>query len=354
MRQVNFFTAVRVLIASFAIGPALYAQSDATSKADAVEARFAKAFEKEDFAEMIVQGSELSRLAPDDAHLEYMLALAYVSQGDTENALKHLNLCANKGYRNIGPSTKWKAFGGMQNTAQFKKALNIIRETRKKAWETFRARAKTQKPLIITPPDYTGDKTYPMLIVLHRYGGSPEQIAEIFREPAKRIGAILVAPSGPQEAKGGGKSWGNTFGWRHQREDVFVAVHCVLDAAEQVTRNYPVDLDHFLVAGFSQGADVSIWTAAQYADMATGVLAIAPRDYELFERYRGSLRPNPPKFYLMAGENDERLADCFQIEDQLKGANMPAQVKALDGLGHEISKAQADAITEGLKYLMDR
>lgn len=354
MRQVNVSTASRILIAVVAIGPTAYAQSDATSKLDAVEARFAKAFEKEDFAEMIVHGVELSRLTPDDAHLDYMLALAYASQDDTENALKHLNLCAKKGYRNIGPSKKWKAFGAMQSDPQFKKALNIIRNTREKAWEAFGARERNQKPLVIVPPNYSGDKAVPMLVVLHRYGGSPEEIAEVFREPAKRIGAILVAPSGPQEAKGGGRSWGPTFGWRHQREEVFVAVYTVLDAAERVTRDYPVDLEKFFVAGFSQGADIAIWMMAQYGDKATGVLAIGPRDFELFERYRGSLRPNPPKFYLMAGENDERLADCLRIEDQVKGANMPAQVKVLDGLGHEISKAQADAITEGLKYLMDR
>ncbi|MCH9003573.1 MAG: hypothetical protein IIC02_13455 [Planctomycetes bacterium] len=354
MRQVNVSSASRILIASLAIGPTAYAQLGTSSKLDAVEARFAEAFEREDFAEMIVHGVELSRLTPDDPHLDYMLALAYASQDDTENAIKRLNLCATKGYRNIGPSKKWKAFGAMQSDPQFKKALNIIRKTRKKAWEAFRAQAKNPKPLIIVPPNYTGDKIVPMLVVLHRYGGSAEEIAEIFREPAKRIGAILVAPTGPQKAKGGGRSWGNTFGWRHQREDVFVAVYSVLDAAEQVTRDYPVDLEKFLVAGFSQGADIAIWTIAQYGDKATGVLAIGPRDYELFERYRGSLRPNPPKFYLMAGENDERLADCLQIEDQVKGANMPAKVKALEGLGHEISKAQADAITEGLEYLMDR
>ena len=250
MRQVFVSFANRMLIAFLSIGATAYGQSDATSKLDSVEARFAEAFEKEDFAEMIVHGVELSRLTPDDAHLDYMLALAYASQDDTENAIKHLNLCAKKGYRNIGPSKKWKAFGAMQSDPQFKKAMNVIRATRKKAWEAFPARAKNQKPLIIVPPNYTGDKTYPMLIVLHRYGGSPEQIAEIFREPAKRIRAILVAPRGPQEARGGGRSWGNTFGWRHQREDVFAAVHSVLDAAEQVTRDYPVDLENFLVAGF--------------------------------------------------------------------------------------------------------
>ena len=190
--------------------------------------------------------------------------------------------------------------------------------------------------------------------VAHRYGGSAEEIDESLRETAKRIGAILVAPTGPQKAKGGGRSWGNTFGWRHQREDVFLAVYSVLDAAEQVTRNYSVDLEQFLVAGFSQGADIAIWTIAQYGDKATGVLAIGPRDFELFERFRGSLRPNPPKFYLMAGENDERLADCLQIEDQVKGAKMPAKVKALEGLGHELSKAQGDAITDGSEYLMAR
>ena len=212
MRQAIGTFARRMLIASLAIGQTAYAQSDATSKLDAVEARFEEAFEKEDFAEMIVQGVELSRLTPDDAHLDYMLALAYASQDDTENAMKHMNLCAKKGYRNIGPSKKWKAFGGMQSDPQFKKALNIIRESRRKGWDAFRAQAKNQKPLIIVPPNYTGDKVVPMLVVLHRYGGSAEEIAEIFREPAKRIGAILVAPSGPQEAKGGGRSWGNTFG----------------------------------------------------------------------------------------------------------------------------------------------
>ncbi|MCH8147505.1 MAG: hypothetical protein IH987_05850, partial [Planctomycetes bacterium] len=281
-------------------------------------------------------------------------ALAYASQEDTENAIKHLELCAKKGYRDIGPSKKWKAFGATQSHPQFRKTVSIIRQNRKKGWEAFRAKAKDQKPLIILPPNYAGDKVVPILVALHRYGGSPEEIAEIFREPAKRIGAILVAPTGPKEAKGGGRSWGDTFGWRRQRQEVFRAVHTVLDAAEYASRNYPADTDRILVVGFSQGADIALWTMAQYADLATGVLAIGPRDFELFERYRGSLRPNPPKFYLMAGENDERLADCLQIEDQVKGANMPVEVKALDGLGHEISKAQADAITEGLEYLMNR
>ena len=333
MRLVYDSFATRMLLAFFAIGSMAQAQSDATPKSDTVAARFEEAFAKEDFAEMIVLGVELSRLTPNDAHLE---------------------LCAKKGYRDIGPSKKWKAFGATQSHPQFRKTVSIIRQNRKKGWEAFRAKAKDQKPLIILPPNYAGDKVVPILVALHRYGGSPEEIAEIFREPAKRIGAILVAPTGPKEAKGGGRSWGDTFGWRRQRQEVFRAVHTVLDAAEYASRNYPADTDRILVVGFSQGADIALWTMAQYADLATGVLAIGPRDFELFERFRGSVRANPPKFYLMAGENDERLADCLQIEDQVKGANMPVEVKALDGLGHEISKAQADAITEGLEYLMNR
>ncbi len=356
MRRVFISMAGWTLIAGVTVGSLTVAtaQVGSTSKTESIENRFAKAFESEDYAEMIASGLELSRLSPNDAHLQYLLALAYVSQGDNESAIKHLKKCAKDGYRNIGPSRKWEKFSALKSNPEFEKTLSVIRDNRTKGWEAFTTEAKSKEPLVIIPPNYSEDAVVPMLIVVHDRGGSPEGIAELFREPAKRLGALLVAPRSTHTAKDGEQSWGDTYGWRFRREAVFEAVFVVLNAAEHVAQKYSVDGEKIFVAGFSQGADVAIWATAFQGNIIRGVLAIGPRDYQLFERYRGSIRPQPNRFYLLVGEKDERLTDCLQLEDQILGANMPVKVKVLDGLGHEISKAQTDAITEGLEYLMDR
>ncbi len=357
MKRLRRLTRVLTVLAFSLFGPLAEVNADGQDargdrKLSEVEKAFEEAFDSQNHEQMVQAGLQLAEQLPNDAHLQFLLSSAYVSLNDHEGALKWLKKCAAGGYRNIGPSKKWKTFEGLKKRPEYKQALALIRENRTKAWEEFRQSVKTRKPLVVLPPGHDGEAATPLLLVLHRRGGTPEEIAEVFKPAAARIGAVLVAPRSIYKDPEGGWTWGGTYGWRYQREVVHEAVATVLAAAELVVKDHPIDQEKFFVAGFSQGADVALWVTQHQAFLIRGVLAIAPHDHELFERYRGSVRPIAPRFYLLVGSKDERLSDVLQIEDQILGANMPVKVRVIDGLGHELPKDPDEALLNGLNYML--
>jgi|GEM_PF-3298656 len=359
MKRLRRVTRVLAVLAFLLSGPLAESYADGQDvggdgKLSEIESAFAEAFDSQNYAQMVKAGLPLAERLPGDTHLQFLLSQAYVNLDDHENALKWLTKCAEGGYRNIGPSKKWKDFKALEKDPKYEQAMALIRESRTKGWEAFTQAIKAKKPLVVLPPKHDSETSMPILLVLHRRGGTPEEIAEVFKPVAARIGAVLVAPRSIHKAAEGGWTWGTEHGWRYQRESVHEAVATVLTAAEGVVKEYPINHEKFLVAGFSQGADVALWVTAHQSILVSGVLAIAPRDYELFERYRGSIRPMAPKFYLLVGSKDERLADVLQIEDQVRGANMPVTVNVLDGLGHEIPKDPNDVLMKAMNYLLDR
>jgi len=150
-------------------------------------------------------------------------------------------------------------------------------------------------PLIFTPPGYAPSMPAPLIVLLHGYGTTPEDIVAPWKHTAIEFGAILVAPRATKAVNGG-----QGFSW----ESVDVSDPVIQRAIQYVLGKYRVDKQRIVLSGFSQGGYLTYEPGMRHAKMFCGLIPIAGR-------YNGGLHAPAdvagrqlPKVFIMVGGED--------------------------------------------------
>ena len=115
--------------------------------------------------------------------------------------------------------------------------------------------------LVQLPPEYRPSRNYPVLIVLHDAGETPEEMLKRWRDAAADNGYILVAP----EWNAGGGTYGYTE-----------AEHAtVLDALRDLRRHFAVDSDRVFLFGLGWGGAMAFDVGLSHPDLFAGVLPMS-------------------------------------------------------------------------------
>jgi predicted esterase len=130
--------------------------------------------------------------------------------------------------------------------------------------------------LMVLPEEYDPAKRYPLVILLHGYGSSPEQFAQVTAFINTRD-YIYALPQGPYTAR---DSDGKGFSYFRERDDfsedvnsVTAAADWIVGVADDVAKRYPVADSTFWLVGFSQGGALAHITAAYHPARVAGYCA---------------------------------------------------------------------------------
>jgi hypothetical protein len=145
------------------------------------------------------------------------------------------------------------------------------------------------------PEDYTHNRTYPLLMVLHNSDEKPQAILERWSEQAKLNGYLLVAPEW-----GGGFRGNYNFG----ADDHAVVTEVLRD----VQRRFNVDSDRIFLSGYGEGGQMAFDVGLSHPDLFAGVVPMgaAPKLFSI--KYAQNSMHLP--FYVVAG--------TFQNNDAFK------------------------------------
>ncbi|WP_062466317.1 alpha/beta hydrolase family esterase [Demequina maris] len=130
------------------------------------------------------------------------------------------------------------------------------------------------------PPSYDGSEAAPLLVVLHGYGMTGEELASIYDVSAlaDERGVLYVAPDGTVDADGE-RFWNATdaccnAGGIDVDDSGYLAA-----VIAQIESDYRVDEDRVVALGVSNGAFMAYRLACDHADTLAAIVSIAGATY---------------------------------------------------------------------------
>lgn len=200
---------------------------------------------------------------------------------------------------------------------------------------------------VIVPKGVDKTERTPLLVALHGYNGSMQDMAQRWEEAARKAGAILLVAQGAYKLDDGHYQWGRSI------DDVEANL---LDAVEEVQKEYKLEHGKVVLTGFSQGATVAWVLALRNPDVVHGVIPVAGRldvvPNDLFEDDElESLRA----FVLAGADDDERLVEgCRAMVKRLDEVGAAAKLKVYDDLGHDFPEGGPKELVKALQFVLKK
>ncbi len=155
--------------------------------------------------------------------------------------------------------------------------------------------------LVKLPPEYTHNRAYPLLIVLHDGEETPADMLARFEYHAAEHGYILAAPA-----------------WRHPQSNQYHYTQreheTVLNAIRDLKRRYQIDSDRVFLTGLGEGGKMAFDFGLAHPDLFAGVLPMAAGpDYYAKRCWRNA---NILPFYVVNGtrgaDSQKLLRETFE------------------------------------------
>ncbi|MEJ5259978.1 MAG: alpha/beta hydrolase-fold protein [Anaerohalosphaeraceae bacterium] len=207
-----------------------------------------------------------------------------------------------------------------------------------------------RKMLVYTPPNYSPDRKYPVLYLLHGIGGdetewqrfaSPDVLMDNLLADGRAVSMILVMPNG--RAQPNDRAEGNVFS--HAPAFERFEQDLLNDVIPAIESRYSVlnDREHRALAGLSMGGGQTLNFGLKHLDKFAwlGAFSAAPNTKQPAE-----LVPDPDKtrtqlklLYLACGSQDGLLPIGRRLHYYLKEHNIP-HIWHVDSHGHDPTEWQ--------------
>jgi len=318
---------------------AIEAQSS-QGEAQRLAEEFNAAYQGKDWPRAIDSGLRLLKAVGRNPRHAYNLACVFALNGDRDDALLWLQAAAEFGFAEPDLLATDTDFESLRGEERFAATLERVRRNRTEADERFQRLAQDSEPLVVLPGKREPKKPVPLLIVLHGFGDSSDRFVEGYRDTARWLGAILVAPRSVVPV-GQGFEWGT----------VDQADRLVMGTLEDVLERYNIDRSRILLSGFSQGGFMAYQLAARHPDVFQGVVPIAgryrPEVAELLAKAEVT-----PRFYLMVGSEDGAVEANRQGYRELEAAGVSVRLKVYPNLGHNFPPDHERELLRALKFVL--
>jgi predicted esterase len=171
----------------------------------------------------------------------------------------------------------------------------------------------------------------PVIMYLHGRGGNPQEDCRKWAKVARQFGWV-VCPSGPGVSDSGGRTWANGAG------DAGRTIDATIEALRAKYHGRVQRKSNVLV-GFSEGAFVAMNVGLKDQSTWSKWLILGASDAywggdvtDALDREKRRVR----RVYLLTGENDGVADNTRRVGDTLKKLKVPAKVKLVPGMGHEV------------------
>jgi len=201
------------------------------------------------------------------------------------------------------------------------------------------ARTRNERDQAILLPEAPSSGLYPMLITLH--GRLANKEADLKQwEVARQRGWLVLSAQSTQALFPGAYCW----------DDPVQGLADLLFYREQISQNYPIDSQRILLAGFSQGSGLAIYTALKGSLPVRGFIGIGTwwADPSEFACEKEDIRG-----YFITGEKDHTLDRAREIQDTLRRNNIPFMEEVHPELGHEFPPHFEQSWDEAIKFILE-
>ena len=160
-------------------------------------------------------------------------------------------------------------------------------------------------------------------------------------EEARKQGWLVLSPQSTQPLYSGSYSW----------IDPEQALADLNFYAAQISKDYPINQQRVVIAGFSQGSGMAIYAALSGSVNARGFLAIGtywadPNALRPLAKQARSVRG-----YFITGEQDQYLDKIKEIQNILRESNILFGEEAHPDLGHEFPGDFGSSFDKAIEFI---
>lgn len=257
--------------------------------------------------------------------------------GDEARVLAVLQAAVTAGYwyANLDQDPK---FCSLLNSVEFQRLITLCAQRRSQEMANADSVMRVLKPL-------HNAVSYPTVMALHGNSGNVEQFSTHW-SIAVNQGWLVALPQSPQ-------SHGpNAYGWN----DHEWGTQTVCNHYAELYREYTIDKERFVLAGFSAGSGLALWLALTGVIATRGIIAVVP-----FLRSAAELRPlllkpenREKRLYLIASPQDQY---CYQIAQDLAAlltsCGIVHQLDLYDDVGHSFPASFEQKLPDALNFVTE-
>ena len=200
------------------------------------------------------------------------------------------------------------------------------------------------KPVIKVLEPEPSSGSHPLLFALHGNSGNVEQFASHW-EDARDHGWLVALPQSPQAHGPENFSW-NDWDW---------VIPTIGDHFSKVCKNYPIDQERVVLAGFSMGAGLALWLALEQTIKVQGLICVAPflSDPDALRTVLADPRNQNLRVHLVASREDEY---CYEVAQKLSALFTEHGIKhRLDiyqDIGHSFPSTFESEVPMALDFIL--
>ncbi len=205
----------------------------------------------------------------------------------------------------------------VRDVPEFKRLMAVSQER----YEKVRMQIKRDYTLLHPEPPSSG--LYPLLITLHGRNGNKEDDVGHW-ELARQRGWLVLSAQSTQPMFHGAYHWDNPAQGLADLRFYY----------DQVSGQYQIDPQRIVIAGFSQGSGMAIYTALTGSLPVRGFIGIGTwwADPNQLDMQRKQIRG-----YFITGEKDHTLERAREIQEILRKNNVEFAEEVHADLAHEFS-----------------
>ena len=205
----------------------------------------------------------------------------------------------------------------VRDLPEFKRLMAISQER----YEEEQAQIERDYTVLQSEPPSSG--LYPLLITLHGRNGNKESDL-VQWELARQRGWLVLSAQSTQPVFRGAYHWDNS-------DRALADLRFYYD---QVLQQYQIDPQRILIAGFSQGSGMAMYTALTGSFPVRGFIGIGTWWADANQL---DIPGNQVRGYFITGEKDHTLERAREIQEVLKKNNVEFAEEVHTDLGHEFS-----------------
>ena len=199
------------------------------------------------------------------------------------------------------------------------------------------AQAHIERDYTVLKPEPPSSGLYPLLITLHGRNGNKD--VDLGRwELARQRGWLVLSAQSTQPMFHGAYHWDNSE----------QGLTDLLFYYDQVSQQYQIDPRRILIAGFSQGSGMAIYTALIGTLAVRGFIGIGTwwADASQLDIQRKQICG-----YFITGEQDHTLDRAREIQEVLRKNNVEFAEEVHPDLGHEFSSDFGTSFDKAINFI---
>jgi predicted esterase len=278
------------------------------------------AYTVRDYSGSIAAYKSSLRFRPDNPTVAFNIACDYSLLGAKKAALQWLSKAVDMGmYSFDGDEDMDNIRGTREYRRLLAKADRLLAEVKDRIAE----------PVVVLPEGYGRDKTYPLLVAMHGYGGEPQNFSRAFARTCGRKGYILCCPYAPVVMGKAAFHWGGGDEGR-------AAEKRVLESVQLMRARHRIDTTRIILAGFSQGGYMAYLLGLKHTGLFRGAIPIAGGYDTIFDRHLDQASRNGIKYYIIIGELEpaDRRSSNLEGLERMMDRGVSASLNAYSGVGH--------------------